>query len=184
MLYLASEIEDIIALTGNISLPQIVVTIANVALLLVNVVLAIIKKVKKIKNEKQVVDAQALCAIDDDIIKEKTVNTNQKIKATILKEKFESEYDVISTGEAESIATALMNALADIPSSADGYAELSALLYATYVEKVCSAYESTKNIRVLAALKNIFEAFGYQLTILVKKTEEVITHVDVEEPLL
>lgn len=47
---LSSEIEEILKITGQISIPSVVITIANVILLVVNVVIAIVKKIKNNKN--------------------------------------------------------------------------------------------------------------------------------------
>lgn len=189
MFFLASEIDEIIALTGNISLPQIVVTVANVILLAVNIVLAIIKKVKKIKNEKEqgAVEPTPFPAVINNelpVEKKKTMNTILKFKVSIFKEIFEEEDELLVTAEEDELASAVLSCVGDIPLIQDGDAQIKLLLNTEYVRQVSLAYAKTNNIKVLAALKNILAAFGYKMTITLKKTEEVITYVDREELLI
>ena len=49
-----SDIETILKLTGIVNIPSLWITIANVALLITNVVIMIVKKIKTVKTDKNV----------------------------------------------------------------------------------------------------------------------------------
>lgn len=184
---LASEIEDIINLTGNISLPQIAVTIANVILLAVNVILAIIKKVKKAKNNKQnqeVETSVGLVALN----KEKELNEDMerlvKFKVVISKEKFENEYETVSVMEGTDIGAALNNAVSDMPTVDPDAETVKNVLSPIYIDAIAHCYANTGNSKVLTGIDAILGAFNYKLSITVEKEEEVITVSKREETLL
>lgn len=185
---LASEIEDIINLTGNISLPQIAVTIANVILLAVNVILAIIKKVKKAKkNNKQnqeVKTSAELVALN----KNKELNEDMerlvKFKAVISKEKLENEYETVSVMEGADIGAVLNNAISDIPTVDPDAETVKNVLSSIYIDAIAHCYANTENSKVLTGIDAILGAFNYKLSITVEKEEEVITVTKREETLL
>lgn len=184
---LASEIEDIINLTGNISLPQIVVTAANIILLAVNVILAIIKKIKNVKNNKknQEVETSAeFLALN----KEKELNKDMerlvKIKAVISKEKFENEYETVSVAEGTDLGSVLNNAVSDIPETGTDESTIKTVLSSTYIDAIAHCYKNTGNSKVLTGIDSILVAFNCKLSITTEKEEEVITVVKKEETLL
>lgn len=184
---LASEIEDIINLTGNVSLPQIAVTIANVILLAVNIILAIIKKIKNVKNNKknQEVETSAeLVALN----KNKELNEDMerlvKFKAVISKEKFENEYETISVMEGTDIGAVLNSAVIDIPTVDPDAETVKNVLSPIYIDAIADCYANTGNSKVLTGIDAILGAFNYKLSITVEKEEEVITVAKREETLL
>lgn len=184
---LASEIEDIINLTGNISLPQIVVTITNVILLAVNVILAIIKKIKNAKNNKRNQEG-ATFAEPLDMNKEKELNENMerlvKIRAVISKEKFDNEHETVSAAEGTDLGSVLNNAVSDIPEAEIDASTIKAVLSSTYIDAIAHCYKNTGNNKVLTGIDTILAAFNCKLSITTEKEEEIITVVKKEETLL
>lgn len=197
---LASEIEDIINLTGNVSLPQIAVTIANVILLAVNIILAIIKKIKNVKNNKknQEVETSAeLVALNKNtelnaelvaLNKNKELNEDMerlvKFKAVISKEKFENEYETVSVMEGTDIGAVLNNAVIDIPTVDPDAETVKNVLSPIYIDAIADCYANTGNSKVFTGIDAILGAFNYKLSITVEKEEEVITVAKREETIL
>lgn len=184
---LASEIEDIISLTGNISLPQIVVTIANVILLAVNVVLAIIKKIKRAKNNKQIQEVET-SAEPLALNKKKELNKDMehlvKIRAVISKEKFENEYETVSVAEGTDLGSVLNNAISDMPETEIDVSTIKTVLTANYINEIAHCYANSGNSKALTGIGTILATFNYKLSITTEKEEEVITVVKKEETIL
>lgn len=184
---LVSEIEDIISLTGNISLPQIVVTIANVILLAVNVVLAIIKKIKRAKNNKQIQEVET-SAEPLALNKKKELNKDMehliKIRAVISKEKFENEYETVSVAEGTDLGSVLNNAISDMPETEIDVSTIKTVLTANYINEISHCYANSGNSKALTGIGTILATFNYKLSITTEKEEEVITVVKKEETIL
>lgn len=184
---LASEIEDIINLTGNISLPQIVVTIANIILLAVNVILAIIKKIKSVKKNKQNQEIEASAeplALNKEKEFYKDMERLAKIKAVISKEKFENEYETVSVAEGTDLGSVLNNAVSDIPETETDASTIKAVLSSMYIDAIAHCYANSGNSKALTGIGTILATFDYKLSITTEKEEEVITVVKKEETLL
>lgn len=184
---LASEIEDIVISTGNISLPQIVVTIANVILLAVNVILAIIKKIKRAKNNKQIQEVET-SAGSLTLNKKKELNKDMehlaKIRAVICKEKFENEYENVSAAEGTDLGSVLNNVISDMPETEIDASTIKTLLTSDYINAIARCYANTNNNKTLSGMGAMLGAFGYKLLITTEREEEVITVVKKEETLL
>lgn len=184
---LASEIEDIINLTGDISLPQIVVTIANVILLAVNVILAIIKKIKNVKKNKQNQEGSTPVGFST-LNKNKELNEDMeqlvKFKVVISKEKIENEYETVSVAEGTDLGSVLNNAVSDIPETETDASTIKAVLSSTYIDAIAHCYANSGNSKALTGIGTILATFNYKLSITTEKEEEVITVVKKEETIL
>ena len=149
--------------------------------------MAIIKKIKSAKNNKQVqkikTSAEPLA-----LNKEKELNKDMerlvKIKAVISKEKFENETEIVSAAEGTDLGAVLSNAVSDIPETEIEASTIKAVLSSTYIDAIAHCYANSGNSRVLTGIDAILGAFYYKLSIITEKEEEVITVVKKEETLL